>query len=107
MKPEENPNLCPDHRSRECTSALSEGGQTAVCAAGSLRDAQAAIPASLRWRSFHDDSEAAEEVGPEAQAIWLARSASCFCHPSSGPGPYTEGGGGSTWTRVRKRHSNF
>ena len=106
-KTEENPNLSPDHRSWECTSPLSEGGKTAVCAARSLRDAQAAIPASLRWRSFHDDSEAAEEVGPEAQAIWLARSASCLCHASSGPGSDTEGGGRSPGTHVRSGYSNL
>src|SRR6266404_7044956 len=73
---EESPNLSPDDRSGECTSALSEGGQATVCPPRSLADTQTAIPSCFRCRSFHDDSKATEATRHEAQAIWLACSAS-------------------------------
>ena len=44
---------------------------------------------------------------PEAQAIWLARIASCLCHAPSGPGSDTEGGGRSPGTHVRSGYSNL
>ena len=75
-KQRENPNLSPDDRSGKCTSPLSEGGQATVCPPRSLADAQTAIPSCFRCRSFHDDSKAPEATRPEAQAIWLACSAS-------------------------------
>ena len=92
---------------RYLTSALSKGGQAAMHATRSLADIQAAIPSRLRWRSFHDDSKATEATGTEAQAIRLARPASCLRHAPSRQGADTEGGGRSPGTRVRSSYTNL
>jgi len=107
LQTEESPNLSSGRRSRECTGALYKGGQAALSPPRSLADTQAAIPAGLGWRSFHDDSKARKATRPEAQAIRFARSASCLCYTPSRPGSDTEGSGRSLGTRVGSGYSDL